>query len=149
MRITSLTGTQNIDGGENNFSMVVEAAGEAYNIPISFDTYQLLNELAVVAREQAVPHQEVEQPVFSPPVSEPPALEWEEQPEQPDHSPALDQLAKIGLFEPSNVLDAVQAADDPDVDELMGVLEDTSDEDEEDDPGEMSIDDSVGQYPGD
>lgn len=149
MRIVSLLGTQDIEGGESHFSMVVDAGGESYDIPIGFDTYQLLNELAVVLREQSsTPTQPrvQEQQVFAPPTPE-----WED-PNEPepdlDENPA-ERLQKIGLFEPQSVIDAVQSQVISSENELFAVLEDTSEEDEEGDPGEMNIDDGVGQYPGD
>lgn len=148
MKIISLTGTQDIVGGSNHFSMVVEASGEAYSIPIGFDTYQLLNELAVVSREEPpISHPIETAPVFSPPDVGATPLDWENPTDQ--QATPIDQLAKIGLFEPRNVLDAVQSQEYSDADELMAVLEDTSDDDDEDDPGEMNIDDGVSQYQGD
>ena len=131
--------------------MIVQANGEAYNIPINFDTYQLLNELAAVAREGAPALSAPMPTTVGEPVFEPPAMNIEggnpkvEIP--PGKANPLEQLAKVGLFEPQNVLDVINVPKpDSAVDDLMGVFEDTSEEDEEDDPGELN--DGVEQYTG-
>jgi len=157
MKIVSLKGTRDIVGGESHFDMAIDALGETYNIPISEDTYLLLNELAILVRDQLATNDnapvELPRTVEAPPGQagdKEPVLEWggdiRVQPGSipSDHQDALEQFAKIGLFEPGSVLDSVldihkQEATEG---ELMGTIND-----EEEDPGELS--DGVDQYAGD